>query len=61
MASSRKLIDPAEMFFVLTNDGRLGMGYCPDPEAGGAHVIRWAPADMVKAAAERILFPKDRQ
>ena len=59
MDTNRKPIDPADMFFVLTNDGRLGMGYCYDKEAGGLVVVKWVPESMVKIAAAAILDPKD--
>lgn len=39
-----------EVFFVLTNDGRIGIGHTPDKEAGGTHIFRWLPDDMLEAS-----------
>lgn len=58
MDSNREPIDPAEVQFVLTGDGRLGLGYCPDKEQGGFMVLKWAPDGMVRIAAAEILAPK---
>lgn len=51
----RPKIDPLEMSFVQTADGRLGMGYCPDKEAGGMHIVKWCPPSMIRLAAAEIL------
>lgn len=40
-----------DVFFVLTNDGRIGIGHCPDKEAGGTHIFKWLPDGMLQEAA----------
>ena len=39
-----------DVYFVLTREGQLGIGYCPDEEAGGIHIFKWVPDDMLKEA-----------
>ncbi len=36
----------SELRFILTDDGRLGIGYWPDPDVGGFEIIKWCPEDM---------------
>ena len=44
-----------EIVFVKTRDGRLGVGWCPNKEAGGFHVELWCSDEMLKAAAAALL------
>ncbi len=59
MSGSIKEVDSVQ--FILTSDGRLGVGYNPRNEQGGFHVLKWCPDDMIKQAAKRVLFgPADK-
>ncbi len=36
----------SELRFILTEDGRLGIGYRPDPDVDGFAIIKWCPEGM---------------
>ena len=39
-----------EVFFVLTSEGQLGIGWQSDREKGGAEILAWVPEDMLVEA-----------
>lgn len=39
--------------FMLTREGKIGVGYSNKTEEGGFTVLKWLPDDMVKDAADR--------
>ena len=44
-----------EVFFVLTDEGKLGIGWQPNKEAGGCEVLKWVPDDFIKEAYRALL------
>lgn len=48
-------VETRDLSFIQTDDGRLGVGYCPNKEAGGFKVIKWCPDDMADRLAQRLL------
>ena len=44
-----------QVFFVQTSEGKIGIGWQPDPEAGGAEILKWLPDDMLREAYRALL------
>lgn len=41
--------------FMQTDNRQIGVGYCPDKDAGGFTVIKWMPDSFIEPAAQRLL------
>lgn len=44
-----------EVFIVLTSEGKLGVGWQPDSEKGGAEILKWVGEDMIEEAYRALL------
>ena len=55
MAKPDEFVKTDAMRFIQTDDGRLGIGYCPDKDVGGFKVVKWCPDAMADRLAQRLL------
>ena len=54
------MTEKPDVFFVQTDDGRIGIGWQPDPEAGGTEILRWLPDDFLREGYRALLNrPRD--
>jgi hypothetical protein len=44
-----------ELFVFFASDGRIGIAWEPDPEAGSAEILKWVPDSMIKEAYRAML------